>query len=52
MKSFTKEIVKLEETFKQNFDPEKFIDRYNKNSLNKLHVPKVVEFTAAKKELI
>ena len=48
---FHKEIVNLKEIFKQNSCPEKF-DRFIKNFLNKLHVPKVVELTAAKKELI
>ena len=49
---FHEEIVKLEETFKQNSYPEKFIDRCIKNFINKLHVHKVVELTAARKELI
>ena len=49
---FHKEIVKLKEIFKQNSYPEKFIDRCIKNFLNKLCVSKVVELTAARKELI
>ena len=48
---FHKEIIKLKEIFKRNSYPEKFIDRCIKYFLNKLHVPKVVELTAAKKEL-
>ena len=43
---------KLKEIFKRNSNPEKFIDRCIKKFLNKPHVPKVVERTAAKKELI
>ena len=49
---FHEEIVKLKEIFKQNSYPEKFIDRCIKNFLNKLHVPKLLELTAAKKELL
>ena len=49
---FHEEIVKLKETFKRNSYPEEFIDRCIKNFLNKLPVPKVVELTAARKELI
>ena len=48
---FHEEIVKLKEIFKRNSYPEKFIDRCIKIFLNKLHVPKIVELTAAKKEL-
>ena len=47
---FHEEIVKLKEIFKRNSYPEKFIDRCIKIFLNKLHVPKIVELTAAKKE--
>ena len=36
---------------KKNY-PEKFTDRHIKNFLNKLHVTKVVELAASKKELI
>ena len=49
---FHKEIVKLKKIFKRNSYREKLIDRRIKNFLSKLHVPKVVELTAAKKELI
>ena len=49
---FHEEIVKLKEMFNRNSYPEKFIDRCIKNFINKLHVPKVVEFTADIKELI
>ena len=49
---FHEEIVKLKEIFKGNSYPEEFIDRCIKHFLNKLHVPKVEELTAAKKELI
>ena len=49
---FHQEILKLKEIFKRNSYPEKFIDRCIKNFINKLDVPKVVEDTAAKKELI
>ena len=49
---FHEEIVKLKEIVKRNSYPEKFIDRCIKNFLNKLHVPRVVELIAAKKELI
>ena len=50
---FHKEIVKLKEIFKRNSYPEKFIDRLKiKNFLNKLHVSKVAELPAVKKELI
>ena len=46
---FHEEIVKLTEIFKRNSYPEKrFIDRSIKNLLNKLHVPKIVELTAAR----
>ena len=46
------EIVKPKEILKRNSYPDKFIDRCIKNFLNKLYVPKVVELTAAKTELI
>ena len=46
---FHEEIVKLKEIFQSSSYPEKSIDRCIKNFLNKLHVPKVVELTAAKK---
>ena len=49
---FHKEIVKFKEIFKRNSYPEKFIDRRIKRFLNKRHVPKVIELTAAKKKLI
>ena len=49
---FHEEIVKLKEIFKGNSYPEEFIGRCIKHFLNKLHVPKVEELTAAKKELI
>ena len=49
---FHEEIVKLKEIFKLNSYPEKFIDRCIKRFLNKLYVSKVIELTAAKKELI
>ena len=49
---FHEEIVKLEEIYKRNFHPEKFVERCIKKLLNKLRVPKVVELIAAKKELI
>ena len=42
------EISQLKEIFQRNSYPEKFI----KNFLNKLHVPKVVELSAARKEVI
>ena len=45
------EIAKFKEIFKRNSYPKKFVDRCIKNFLNKLHVPKVVELTAGKKEL-
>lgn len=45
-------MVKLKEIFRQNFYPEKFMDRSIKNFLNNLHVPKVVEMASSKKELI
>ena len=48
---FHEEIVRLKKIFKRNSYPEKFIDRCIKKFLNKPHVPKVVELTAAKKEL-
>ena len=46
------EIAKLKEIFTWNSYPEIFIDRCIKNFLNELYVPKAVELTAAKKELI
>ena len=49
---FHEEIVKLKRIFKRNSYPEKFTDRCIKDFLNKLHVPKVIELTAARKELI
>ena len=49
---FHEDIAKLKEIFKLNSYPEKFIDKCIKNLLNKLHVLKVVELTAVKKELI
>ena len=49
---FHEEIVKLKEIFKRNSYTEKFRDRYIQHFLNKLHIPKVTELTAAKKELI
>ena len=49
---FHEEIVKFKEIFKRNSYPEKFIDRCIKRFLNKRHVPKVIELTAAKKKLI
>ena len=49
---FHKEIVKLKEIFKRDSYPEKFTDKCIRNVLNKFHVPKVVDLTAAKKELI
>ena len=50
--TFHEEIVKLKEIFKRNLYPEKFIDRCIKKFLNKLYLPKVVELTTTKKELI
>ena len=47
-----KSFFKLKEIFKQNSYPEKFIDRCIKQLLNKLDLPEVVEFPAAKKQLI
>ena len=49
---FYEEIAKLKETFKGNSHPEKITDRCIKNFLNQLHIPKVVEITATKKEVI
>ena len=46
MKSFTRKI------FKRNSYPEKFIDRCIKHFLNKPHVPKLVELSAARNELM
>ena len=47
-----KEIAKFKEIFKRNSYPQKFIDRCIKNIFYEFHVPKVVELTAAKKELM
>ena len=49
---FYDETVKLKEIFKRNFQLEKCINRCIKNFLNKLHVPKIVELTAAREKLI
>ena len=49
---FHEEIVKLKEIFKRKSYPGKMIDRCIKKFLNQLHVPKVVELSAVKKELI
>ena len=46
MESFTRKL-----SSSNKFLNEKFIDRCIKNFKNKLHVPKVVELTAAKEEL-
>ena len=50
--TFHEEIVKLKEIFNRNSYPEKFTDRCIKKFLNKLYLPKVVELTTTKKELI
>ena len=45
---FHEAVVKLKGIFKRNSYPEKVIDTCIKNFLNKLHVPKIVDLTAAK----
>ena len=45
---FHEAVVKLKEIFKRNSYPEKVIDTCIKKFLNKLHVPKIVDLTAAK----
>ena len=48
---FHEEIAKLKEIFKRNSYPDKFIDKCIKKFSKKFHVLKVVELTAARKEL-
>ena len=49
---FPEEVVKPKEIFRQNSYPEKFMDRCIKKYISKLLVPKLVELTAARKDLI